>query len=70
MCIDWDKHDIELQGLEFDQKQKRLEIIFLPCNHRLTPFGGDDDRIDDDCVADLNEQIKYLTVLNMIVYYN
>ena len=53
-----------------DRNHSQLEIVVLPCNHRLTHIGGTDDRIPDDCEENLDEQIKYLGPLNMLVYFN
>ena len=52
-CLD--QAEIKLFGNEQDLNESRLEISVLPCNHRLTHIGGAEDRIPDDCVADLNE---------------
>ena len=67
-CFDWS--EIEFFGTERTKSNARLEILFLPCNHRLTHLGGKEDRIDPECVEDLAEQIAYLGPLNMILYYN
>lgn len=53
MCFDWT--DIEFYGTERTLNNARIEILFLPCNHRLTQLGGKEDRIDPECVADLDE---------------
>ena len=52
-CLD--QTGIKLFGNEQDRNESRLEISVLPCNHRLTHIGGAEDRIPDDCVADLDE---------------
>ena len=62
--------DISIFGNERDRNNMRLEIHVLPCNHRLTHIGGSDDRIPQNCIGDLDEQIKYLGSLNMLTYFN
>lgn len=52
-CIDWE--GIEFFGTERTFSNSRLEILFLPCNHRLTHLGGKDDKIYPECVADLEK---------------
>ena len=37
---------------------------------RLTHVGGKQDRIDPECVDDLQKQIDYLGSLNFVTYYN
>ena len=67
-CFDWT--DLAFYGNERNLNNARLEIIVLPCNHRLTQLGAKDDRMDPTCIADLEQQINYLGPLNMILYYN
>jgi len=66
----FDHEDIVFFGTEITQNSSRLEINILSCNNRLTHLGGVDDRIPEDCVANLDEQIEYLGPLNLIIYYN
>lgn len=70
MCVDWDSLNIDLHGTETDADHTHIDLMFLPCNHRLTKLGALDDRIDDECVPILEEQIKYLGELDLILYYN
>ena len=44
--------------------------MVVPCNMRLTHVGGKRDRIDPECVNDLQKQIDYLGSLNFVTYYN
>lgn len=36
LCLDWDNLSVDLHGKEFDSQQTHLDVMFLPCNHRLT----------------------------------
>ena len=69
-CIEWDKADINLHGNENKKNYEIIEIMVLPCNHRLTHIGDTEDRITEECVADLDAQIEYLGPLNLIFYYD
>ena len=44
--------------------------MLLPCNHKLTTLGAKDDRIDENCVADLDKQIEWLGAINFLIYHN
>ena len=71
-CIDDSAFSsINLQGNWRNENHERLEILVLPCNHKVTPLvGGTDEYISENCVADLEDQIKYLGPINMFVYHN
>jgi len=71
-CIDWEKVPDIFEGTERAGNYGVLdiEIMVLPCNMRLKHLGGVEDRIDQNCVADLNRQIEYLGPMNWIVYSN
>lgn len=70
MCIDWEQEDIDLFGPESGGNYSELDVMIVPCNMRLTNFGGLDDRIASDCVENLDEQRKYLGPMNMLIYFN
>jgi len=69
-CIDWETADLSFYGVEASGDYSELDIVILPCNVRLTPMGGFEDRIDPQCKGNLEEQIKYIGPMNMLVYYN
>ena len=54
-CIDDDSIDLILFGSYTVKTFGALSFNALPCNHRLTHLGGKDDRIDPNCVADLQK---------------
>ena len=66
-CVNWDGSNINLQGNENKNTFEILEVMVLPCNMKLTTVGDTEDRIPDDCIADLDEQIAYLGPLNFII---
>ena len=70
-CIDWQKAP-EIFGPERagDFGVLDVEIMVVPCNMPLKHVGGFSDRIDQDCIPDLNQQIEYLGPMNWIVYSN
>ena len=59
-----------MQGNENKRTYEILEILVLPCNMKLTLIGDTEDRIPDDCIADLDKQREYLGPLNLIIAYN
>ena len=56
-CIDWEEANVELYGLESTGNFAFLQIAAVPCNQKLTHhmIGGLEDRIDKDCVWDLEK---------------
>ena len=54
-CLDMSQNEFELYGTELDHNSQRLTINYLPCNLNLTHMGALDDRIPDDCIADLDQ---------------
>ena len=69
-CIDWEKADLNLHGNENKKNYQILEIMVLPCNMRQTHIGDTEDHIPDECIAELDAQMKFLGPLNLIFYYN
>ena len=60
-CIDWNDEDPTLiYGKEIYMNYSRLEIIFLPCNYLHNEYGFNEEKISPDCIADLEQQIKYI----------
>ena len=55
LCIDWEESGVDFYGLESTGKLGTVEINIVPCNLKLTTkfLGGLDDRISDNCVANL-----------------
>ena len=53
ICIDWKQANLLLQGNEKTNNYEILELMVLPCNHRLTHLGDTEDRIPAECIADL-----------------
>ena len=70
LCLDWEHAEIDLYGTESSGIYSELDVMIMPCNVKLSPFGATDERIAPDCVNDLDEQIKYLGPMNMLVYFN
>ena len=54
LCLDWKENQIELFGPEAGGTYAEIDIAVVPCNLRLIPLGADDDRIGDECIADLD----------------
>ena len=50
-CFDW--NDVAFYGTERTLENARIEILVLPCNHKLTQLGATDDRMDPECIADV-----------------
>ena len=70
-CIDWNDEDpILIYGKEIDMNYSRLEIVFLPCNYLHNQYGYKEDTISPDCIADLEQQIKYIGASWFILYTN
>jgi len=71
-CIDWDNSGVELFGAESTGNFALVEVVAVPCNMKLTQdlFGGFEDRIDEDCVWDLDKQTEYLRPPNMVAFHN
>lgn len=67
-CIDWDE-DIQIYGNEKDKQHQRIEIVMAPCNYLHQHLGYEGDVTHEDCIADLDEQIKYLGALDFMLYY-
>ena len=61
--------DIEIYGHEKNENYQRLEIVMLPCNYVHTHLGYEGDSVHPECDADLEEQIKYLGPLDVMLYY-
>ena len=54
-CLDWSAAtDVSMFGTRDSGDYGSLSIIVMPCNMRLTYLGASNDRIDSECVADLN----------------
>lgn len=68
-CLDFDAIDIELYGNERNEEYQRIEVVLTPCNYLHTHLGFTGDSIADECVADLDAQIKYLGPLNFLLYH-
>ena len=49
-----------------------LTIVAVPCNQKLTIplIGGKEDRIDEECVWDLEAQQDYFQPPQLVVFYN
>lgn len=70
-CLDEEDFDYLLFGTQEVKTFGSLQFMAVPCNMRLTHIGAKtDDRIDPNCVDDLQKQIEYLGSLNFVVYYN
>ena len=56
-CIDWSDDSLELYGLEATGNVAYLEVSLVPCNVKLSleSIGGVEDRIDPECIWDLEE---------------
>mmetsp|Transcript_33065 Transcript_33065/g.40951 ORF Transcript_33065/g.40951 Transcript_33065/m.40951 type:complete len:129 (-) Transcript_33065:1180-1566(-) len=70
MCLDWESSGVVFYGTESSGDFSQLDVMITPCNTRLTTLGADDDRISTQCVENLDEQIKHLGPMNMLIYYN
>ena len=68
-CIDWDKEDISIYGNEKNDFYTRIEVVLVPCNYIHTPLGYEEDEVHEDCVADKEEQIKYLGPIDFMIFY-
>ena len=55
LCLDWEKAGIDLYGTESSGIYSELDVMIMPCNVKLSPFGAKDERIDPGCVRDLDE---------------
>eukprot|EP00353_Schmidingerella_taraikaensis_P010908 CAMPEP_0185574734 /NCGR_PEP_ID=MMETSP0434-20130131/6118_1 /TAXON_ID=626734 ORGANISM="Favella taraikaensis, Strain Fe Narragansett Bay" /NCGR_SAMPLE_ID=MMETSP0434 /ASSEMBLY_ACC=CAM_ASM_000379 /LENGTH=131 /DNA_ID=CAMNT_0028191391 /DNA_START=210 /DNA_END=605 /DNA_ORIENTATION=+ len=55
-CTDWENSGVDIYGLEATGNFAAVDIMAAPCNLKLTQedLGGLEDRIDDECVWDLN----------------
>ena len=42
----------------------------LPCNYIHQKDGYTKDFVSDECIDNLEDQMKYLTALNFIMYFN
>ena len=67
LCLDWQHNDFMLFGDDTIQDFQQLEFYLLPCNY-IRP--GTDDRISDECVGSLQEQIDYLGHIEVFIYLN
>ena len=70
-CMDWDKYSetLAIWGVTFDEvSYQRFEYVLVPCNYVHAEIGPTDDYVADECIADRDEQIKYLGNLRLIVY--
>ena len=69
-CIDWEGADIELYG--FTGNYALITIVAVPCNQKLTLdlIGGQEDRIDEQCVWDLEAQREYLKPPKLVAFFN
>ena len=54
LCLDWQEAQIELFGPESGGTYAEIDVMVVPCNLRLIHLGADDDRITDECIADLD----------------
>ena len=70
LCLDWENSGVDFQGSEGSSIWSYLDVVVMPCNVKLTNLGADDDRISPECSGDLQEQIKYLGPMNVLVYFN
>jgi len=68
--MDWANQKIDLFGSEASGVYAEIDIMVMPCNMPLKFLGAEDDRIGEECVADLEKQIEYLGPMNMLVYFN
>ena len=73
-CLDWeaaiDENGVSLFGSDGSGDFGSISIIVMPCNMRLSFLGAINDRIDPECVANLDEQISYLGPMKMSIYHN
>ena len=69
-CIDWQSEDVLVYGNSKADNFQRIEFVLLPCNYIHTDLGYTGDSIADECVADLEAQIEYLTSLRINLFYN
>ena len=72
LCIDYEANDIQVYGSEASTNYGLIEIIYMPCNQKLTlpELNGLSDRIDPNCTTDLKSQVEYVTAPNWIIYHN
>ena len=68
-CLDWDKEDLLIYGNERKSEYQRIEILMTPCNYLHTELGFEGDSISDECISDLDEQIKYLGPIHVVLYH-
>lgn len=43
VCLDWSELGLSLHGTEISRENTRLEIMVLPCQHKLSIIGGEED---------------------------
>ena len=55
LCLDWDNAGIDLYGTESSGIFSELDLVIMPCNAMITPYGASDDRISPECVRDLDK---------------
>ena len=53
LCIDWETAEIDFFGVESSGTYSELDVVVMPCNVMGTPLGGLEDKIPEECVADL-----------------
>ena len=70
ICIDW-TDDLLIYGEENrSKKYQRLEFNFVPCNYIHQHLGYTEDRVAEECIADLEKQKEYLGPLDFVIYFN
>lgn len=68
MCLDWS--DVMLAGERPSYNTRNVDIMFLPCNIKLTLLSNSDDGIPDNCNYDRDNLTNYLGPMQMLIYKN
>ena len=70
-CLDWDQfgEELEVWGATYDEMNyQRFEYVLVPCNYVHTEIGPTDDKVAEECIADRDEQMKYLGNMRLVIY--
>ena len=68
-CVDWDK-ELNIKGQNGDKNVEKFEVIFSPCNYIHTSHNYKDRPVPENCIADLDEQKKYLNNIQLTLLFN
>ena len=47
---------------------QRFEYVLVPCNYVHAEIGPTDDKVAEECIADRDEQMKYLGNMRLVIY--